>query len=150
MQEGAAAPEEAVNEPVSTPELEAEAEPTPEPVAADAEEVENIVAGVPLGDATKGERAARACASCHTFDKGGRNGVGPNLWGVVGRDIASIEGARYSDVLKEMEGSWTLESLDAFIKNPREFARGTTMGIGAPQDKKRADILAYLQTLTDE
>ena len=151
LQEAAATETEAVEAPTPEPTPQPEpSEPVVEPIADDGAAPAQIVPAVAIGDAVKGERAARSCVSCHTFDKGGRQGVGPNLWGIVDRDIASIDGARYSKTLQDMDGSWDLESLDAFIKNPRTYAPGTTMGIGAPNDKKRADILAYLQTLKDE
>ena len=105
--------------------------------------------GAYTGDPAKGKRAAGICVSCHTFTKDGASISGPNLWDILGRDIASVEGYRYSKALTEMEGNWTSESLDAFLKAPRKFAPGTTMSIAVPQDKRRADILAYLETLTD-
>ncbi|MEQ9434297.1 PQQ-dependent dehydrogenase, methanol/ethanol family [Hyphomonas sp.] len=100
-------------------------------------------------DAEAGQRSAAICATCHTFAKGGANGNGPNLWGTVGRDIASVEGFRYSNALQDLEGNWTVEALDAYLKSPTQFARGTTMAVGAPRDKQRADIIAYLETLRD-
>ena len=101
------------------------------------------------GDPVAGKRAAAICSSCHTFDKGGAHGVGPNLWGIVGRDIASIDGVRYSNALQSLEGAWTLEELDAFLAQPTRYARGTTMTVGAAREKQRQDIIAYLETLTD-
>jgi cytochrome c2 len=102
------------------------------------------------GDPEAGQRAAAMCATCHTFEKDGANGMGPNLWNVLGRDIASVEGARYSNALQQVEGVWTRETLDAYLKSPAQFARGTTMAVGAPRDDQRADILAYLETLQDD
>ena len=146
LQEGHQKAEESAPAPAPQPTQTA----TPEPISQMAEDAPAATAAVTLGDAAKGEKAARVCSSCHTFDKGGPNRVGPNLWGVVGREIASVDGVRYSKTLQGLEGVWTLEELDAFIKSPKAYAPGTTMGIGAPQDAKRADILAYLQTLKDE
>ena len=101
------------------------------------------------GDPIAGERASAICSSCHTFDKGGANGVGPNLWGIVDREIGSIQGVRYSRAFQELEGSWTLEELDAFLAQPTRYARGTTMTVGAAREKQRQDIIAYLETLKD-
>ncbi|MFM7306130.1 MAG: c-type cytochrome, partial [Alphaproteobacteria bacterium] len=73
-------------------------------------------------DAEAGQRVFNQCRACHTIDKGGRNGVGPNLWGVVGRKAASIEGFRYSSSMRTVaEGGhvWTIENLTAYITNPK-------------------------------
>lgn len=101
------------------------------------------------GDPVAGERASAICSSCHTFDKGGANGVGPNLWGIVDREIASIDGVRYSRAFQSLEGTWTVEELDAFLAQPTRYARGTTMTVGAAREKQRQDIIAYLETLKD-
>jgi len=101
-------------------------------------------------DAKKGEQLAKVCAACHSFEKGGVAKVGPPLWGVVGRPIASIAGFSYSDSLKGMGGDWTFEKLDHWIANPKAMASGTKMAYPGEKDpKKDADILAYLQTLSD-
>src|SRR4029453_2513403 len=70
-------------------------------------------------DPTKGQAQARKCASCHTFEKGGPNKVGPNLYGVVGRPVASHEGFNYSAGMKAHGGNWSYEALDAFVHNPK-------------------------------
>ena len=101
-------------------------------------------------DAKKGEQAAKVCTTCHNFDKGGAAKIGPPLWGVVGRPIASVAGFAYSDSLKSMGGDWTYEKLDHWIADPRAMASGTKMAFaGEKSPQKDADILAYLQTLSD-
>ena len=103
-------------------------------------------------DPAAGESAARACQACHTFDQGGAHRVGPNLWDVVGRPIASAEGYAYSDALQAMSGdTWTYEALDGFIHDPRGYAPGTKMAYGGMQRaEQRADLLVYLRSLSDE
>jgi len=99
----------------------------------------------------KGASEAKKCAACHSEEKGGPNKIGPPLWGVVGRDIASVEGFEYSDALPSKEGQWTYENLFEFIRSPKDWAPGTKMafaGIKSPED--RADLLAFLRTLADE
>ncbi len=101
-------------------------------------------------DVAKGQAAAKKCASCHTFDKGGANKVGPNLYGIVGRPVASHEGFNYSAAMKAHGGDWTYEALNDFIHNPKKATPGTIMAFaGISSDKERADLLAYLRTLSD-
>jgi cytochrome c len=104
-------------------------------------------------DAKRGEATAKACTACHAFDKGGANKVGPALYGVVDRAKAAVGGFNYSAVLKE-HGSkgekWDFAALDAFITNPKAYAPGTLMGYaGLADPAKRADVLAYLRSLSD-
>jgi cytochrome c len=101
-------------------------------------------------DAAKGQAATKVCQSCHSFEKGGPAKVGPPLWGVVGRPMASIAGFAYSDGMKKMGINWTYEELNKFITKPKADVEGTKMTYpGEPDANKRADILAYLQTLSD-
>ena len=98
----------------------------------------------------KGAAAAKKCAACHTFEKGGPNRVGPNLWGVVGRPKASEAGFTYSDAMKKKGGNWTIDDLSEFLISPRTFAPGTKMTfVGLPKGSERADVIAYLNTLSD-
>ena len=116
------------------------------------EEEPEVDLGTLLANASAeaGERIARRCVSCHTFERGGANGTGPNLWGVVGADKATHAGFNYSATLTSMEGNWTYENLDGFIENPRGYAPGTNMSFaGLRSEEDRADLLAYLQTLSD-
>jgi cytochrome c len=102
-------------------------------------------------DVKKGEADAKVCATCHTFDKGGAAKVGPNLWGVVGRPVASVAGFAYSDSLKSMGGDWTFDKLDQWIANPKGMAAGTKMAYAGEKDaQKRADIVDYLDSLADK
>ena len=98
--------------------------------------------------AAGGERRAALCKSCHTFDQGGANGTGPNLWGVVGRAVASHAGFNYTNALKGAGGDWTYERLDAYLANSQAYIPGTAMVQRFPKDDQRADILAYLATLS--
>jgi cytochrome c len=101
-------------------------------------------------DAKAGEQVAKKCAVCHTFDKGGKNLIGPNLWGVVGRARASEPGFTYSDAMKAKGGTWTVPDLVQFIANPKAFVPGTAMTFtGIPRAGERADVAAYLNSLAD-
>lgn len=106
-----------------------------------------LLANADLGN---GERVARRCAACHTFEEGGANGVGPNLWNVVGADIASHAGFSYSAALQGLEGNWTFEALNHFIENPSGYAPGTGMSFrGLRDEAQRFDLLAYLHSLSN-
>ena len=100
--------------------------------------------------ADKGQSAAKKCASCHSFDKGGPNKVGPHLWGVVERQKAHESGFEYSAALKEKGGTWTYDDLDHFLTSPKGYAAGTKMAFaGITSPTERADVIAYLRTLAD-
>jgi len=101
-------------------------------------------------DVSRGENSAKKCAACHTFNKGGRTLVGPNLWGIVGRPKASEAAFSYSAALKSKGGSWTIDDLSQFISNPKGMIPATNMTFaGVPRGSERADIIAYLNTLSD-
>jgi cytochrome c len=92
----------------------------------------------------------RTCVSCHFAAPGVKNPKRPNLWGIVGRRKASESDAQYSSVLKEAGGRWTFEELNSFISNPALTLPGTDMTFAGLQDEKqRADVIAYLRTLSD-
>ena len=99
----------------------------------------------------EGETEARKCAACHSFEQGGANKIGPALWGVVGRDIASVAGFAYSDALLAKEGEWTFEELYGFIHDPRGYAPGTKMAFaGIANPEALADVLVYLRAQAEE
>jgi cytochrome c len=105
-----------------------------------------FLALIAKADPKQGETDAALCKVCHSFQKGGPAIVGPDLYGVVGRKIASVEGFNYTPALKAHEGDWTFPKLDAWLKNPQAFASGTAMAFpGVPDDKKRAAIIAFLR-----
>jgi cytochrome c len=118
--------------------------------AAPAEETKSIAELLASADPKKGEAAVKKCASCHNFTKGGPNGIGPNLYGVVGRAKGSHAGFNYSDAVKAKGGDWTFEDIDHFITNPKKFIPGTKMTYaGDAKGTDRANILAYLNQNSD-
>jgi cytochrome c len=98
-----------------------------------------------------GQKTAKVCTACHSWEKGGPNKIGPDLYGVVGRPVASHEGFQYSSALKEKGGNWDFEKLFAFLHSPKTYAPGTKMtfaGINDAQD--RANVLAFLNKQSDK
>ncbi len=102
-------------------------------------------------DAEHGKMIAKACGACHNFDKGGPNGVGPNLWDVLNRGKAAKADFSYSDDMSKHKGEkWTYDDLNHFIWKPRSFVPGTKMTFpGLPKTQDRADVIAFLRTLSD-
>jgi len=103
------------------------------------------------GDAEAGRRVFNQCRACHTVDQGGRNGVGPNLFGIVGRRTGSVQGFRYSANMQELAGTghvWSIDNLRAYIRDPKAVApRGTMTFAGLRNETQMNDLLAYLNTL---
>ena len=104
-----------------------------------------------VGDPAKGQKVFRKCASCHTVDKGGKTKSGPNLWGVVGADVAASGGyKKYSKALRGHGGQWTPARLDAFLTKPRKDVPGTRMTFaGLKKEKDRSNLIAYLNAQSD-
>jgi len=98
-------------------------------------------------DAGKGEKVFGKCKACHKLEDGA-NGTGPHLHNAVGREIGSISGFGYSDVLASMGGNWTPDALNGFLENPKSYAPGTKMGFaGLKKVQDRANVIAFLQSV---
>jgi cytochrome c len=98
-------------------------------------------------DVKKGEAISKKCMACHDLHKGGPNKVGPDLYGVVGRERGAHAGFSYSAAMKAKPGKWTFDDLNHFLTSPRSFIPGTAMAFaGISKDQDRADLIAYLNT----
>jgi cytochrome c2 len=112
------------------------------------EEAPPIGVRLASADAGAGETAAKKCASCHSFDEGGGNKVGPALYGVLGRDIGTVDGFSYSSAMAGHGGQWDYASLDAFLASPKGYVDGTKMNFaGVGSADQRADLILYLRSL---
>jgi cytochrome c len=115
---------------------------------------EPIAVRLATADPVAGEAVHKKCTACHTTEKGGPNKVGPNLWDIVNRPVASHEGFAYSTPMKEFSqgGSvvWDYDHLDQFLTSPKGLVKGTAMGFaGVKNPTERANLIAYLRTLAD-
>ena len=98
----------------------------------------------------KGEKIYKKCGSCHNYEKGSRNKVGPNLWNIVNRSKASMDGFAYSDALAKSEGIWSYEELAAFFYKPKEYIIGTKMNFaGLKKVEDRANLVLFLRDQSD-
>jgi cytochrome c len=114
---------------------------------AQAATLEPIAPAIAKADAKHGEAIAKVCLQCHTFDKGGANKIGPNLWGIMAEHIASVPNYQFSQVLAAHKGDkWDADKLNLWLFKPQAFAKGTKMTFpGLPKPQDRADVIAYLQ-----
>ena len=117
---------------------------------AEAAKVVDLGTLLAAASADQGAVIANKCKSCHSFEKGGPNRVGPNLYGIVDRAKGAVAGFNYSAAMKAKGGEWTYENLDAFIASPKAYVPGTSMSYaGLARGGQRADLINYLHTLSD-
>jgi len=124
-----------------------EEKPGGKPEAAPAEKpIEDLLA---TASVEHGAQIAKQCQICHNLQEGQGPKVGPDLYGVVGRPIASKANFHYTDALKSKGGNWTFDALNAWLTKPSAYAPGTAMTFaGLPHENQRADLIAYLNTLS--
>ena len=101
------------------------------------------------GDVAKGEKAFRKCASCHSVEEGGKNKVGPNLWNIMNRGVGTAD-YKYSNGFTKWAADnpkWTLELMNAWLTDSKKLVKGTKMNFKEKKETKRADLIAYLQSI---
>lgn len=113
------------------------------------EKIVDLATLMQSADLKKGKKLAKKCSSCHTFNKGGKAKVGPNLYKIIGRARGSMPGFAYSKAMAAKGGNWDLESLNQFITKPKDYLPGTKMGFaGIKKAQDRASLIVYLEQET--
>jgi cytochrome c len=143
-----AAPAEAATQEAAATEAAPAESATQEAAAAPAD---NAVAMIATADPAAGEKVSGKCKACHDMTQGGKNKIGPHLWGIVGGTHAAVADFPYSDAMKGMAGKpWTFEELDAFLTSPKDYAPGTKMSFpGLKKPEERAALLRWLRDQSD-
>lgn len=121
------------------------------PAAPAEAKIEPVAPLLAAADPGAGQKIAKKCTACHTLEQGGPHKIGPNLWNVVNRPIASAEGFSYSGALQEKaDQTWSYQNLNAFLTKPKDWAAGTKMSFaGIKKAEDRAGLIAFLRTLSE-
>ena len=110
----------------------------------------NIKELLALGDVTHGEKVFKKCSACHMIVSGGKNMIGPNLWGVIGRNAAAINDYNYSKAMKDYGKEWTFAEMNSYLIKPQAFIKGTKMAFaGLRKEKDRASVILYMNSKSD-
>ncbi len=105
----------------------------------------DISAILALGDVDHGKNVFKKCSACHSIKEGGKNNIGPKLWSVMFRPVASISDYKYSKALSDYKKDWTWEEMNGFLLKPSSWIKGNKMGFaGLKKDKDRASVMLYL------
>ena len=98
-----------------------------------------------------GKKIFKKCSACHSVTEGGPNKVGPNIWNIVGKKVASNDGFGYSEAMIELGGVWDIDSLESFISDPKGYLPGTKMSFsGIKKSGKRSDLVKYLISISEK
>tara|TARA_B100000963_G_scaffold73918_1_gene61996 strand:+ start:101 stop:640 length:540 start_codon:yes stop_codon:yes gene_type:complete len=110
----------------------------------------DIEALLAMGDINHGEKVFKKCAACHLVNKGGANKIGPALYGILGRKVASKEDYKYSKAMASYDKDWTFEEMNGYLKKPQSYIKGTKMAFaGLRKEKDRASVILYLNKNSD-
>jgi cytochrome c len=111
------------------------------------EEIVNISQLLALGDLAHGEKVFKKCSACHMISSGGKNMIGPNLWGVIGRTAGSVSDYKYSKAMVAYAKQWNFEEMNGYLIKPQAYIKGTKMAFaGLRKEKDRASVILYLNS----
>ena len=111
------------------------------------EEKINIKELLALGDAAHGEKVFKKCSACHMIVSGGKNMIGPNLWGVIGRTAGAVSDYKYSKAMVAYGKEWTFEEMNSYLIKPQAYIKGTKMAFaGLRKEKDRASVILYMNS----
>ena len=117
--------------------------------SSEAKVVEKIDIGqlLALGDMAHGEKVFKKCSACHMIVSGGKNMIGPNLWGVIGRTAGSVSDYKYSKAMTAYAKQWNFEEMNGYLIKPQSYIKGTKMAFaGLRKEKDRASVILYLNS----
>jgi len=110
-------------------------------------EIMALLASASVAD---GEKIFKKCVACHSITKGGRNKIGPALWGVLGRKAGSVSDYKYSKAMAAHGKSWSFKEMNGFLIKPKDWIKGTKMSfVGLKSEKDRAAVILYMNEKTD-
>ena len=110
----------------------------------------DIAALLAMGDLDHGKNVWKKCSACHSIKKGGKNKIGPALYGVIGRNVAALGNYKYSKAFVAYRKSWTFEQMNGFLKKPQSYIKGTKMAFaGLKKEKDRASIILFMNENSD-
>ena len=110
----------------------------------------DISALLAKGDVKHGEKVFKKCAACHLVNKGGANKIGPALYGIIGRKVASKDDYKYSKAMAAYDKNWSFEEMNGYLKKPQSYIKGTKMAFaGLRKEKDRASVILYLNKYSD-
>ena len=116
--------------------------------AVSGEDIKTLLA---MGDTAHGEKVFKKCSACHMIASGGKNMIGPNLWGVIGAKTGRISDYKYSAALAAYGKSWTFEEMNGFLIKPTAHIKGTKMAFaGLKKEKDRASVILYMNSKSDK
>ena len=111
------------------------------------EEIVDISQLLALGDLAHGEKVFKKCSACHMIASGGKNMIGPNLWGVIGRTAGSVSDYKYSKAMVAYAKQWNFEEMNGYLIKPQAYIKGTKMAFaGLRKEKDRASVILYLNS----
>ena len=113
-------------------------------------EVVDIKALLAMGDLGHGEKVFKKCSACHQIAADGKNMIGPNLWGVIGRTAGSVSDYKYSKAMVAYAKEWSFEEMNSYLIKPQAYIKGTKMAFaGLRKEKDRASVILYMNSKGD-